>query len=184
MKKKDIILRNSLFIAILAIAFVSCEKDFSSLGSGIIGDNNFETSSVTYPVITYNQDIEAVRTNGLPVNMLGFNNNPVFGSYKADYVSQMAPAQFNPSFGENVVLDSVVLNIPYFSSIIDTDEEGVRTYRIDSVFGDSPINLSVFRNNYFLRDFDPDSEFGDAQQYFSDNQVEMQNEFLQYTYWQ
>ena len=79
----------------------------------------------------------------------------------------MTPSAYDPQFGENIVLDSVVLTIPYFSRAIETDEDGNNTYLIDSIFGDSPIKLSVYKNNYFLRDFNPELEFDSAQRYFS-----------------
>lgn len=180
MKKTTFILRNSILLAILGIVIISCERDFNRIGSGIIGDNNFETASELYPVITYNQNIGPIQTNSLPINMLGVNNHPVYGSFKADFVSQMSPATFDPSFGQNVVLDSVILIVPYFSTLTDTDDDGNRTFELDSVFGDTPINLSIYRNNYFLRDFDPDSEFSEPQQYFSDKSVS-EGEFINQT---
>lgn len=177
MKKIKFILKNSLLLAILGITIISCERDFNRIGSGIIGDNNFETTSELFPVITYNQNIGPIQTNSLPINMLGVNNHPVYGSYKVDFVSQMAPTAFDPTFGQNIVLDSVILIIPYFSTLTDTDEDGNRTFELDSVFGDTPINLSIYRNNYFLRDFDPESEFNDPQKYFSNKSIS-EGEFI------
>ena len=68
------------------------------------------------------------------------------------------------TIGVNVQLDSVVLTIPYFSDS-EQDDEGVTTYELDSVYGnaDATMKLSIFRNNYFLRDFDPDSNFEQRQ---------------------
>ena len=45
--------------------------------------------------------------------------------------------------------------MPFYSRGVDTSEEGDITYEIDSVYGNSPVKISVFRNNFFLRTFDP-----------------------------
>jgi len=171
MKKIKFIIHNALLIALLSIAFVSCEKDFNSLGSGIIGDNNFETSSVIFPVISYNQTLGPIRSNGLPANLIGFNNDAVFGSYTSNVVAQLGASSYDPDFGYNVKLDSVTLTMPFYSTIIDSNSDGDLTYELDSIFGESPIKLSVYRNNYFLSTFDPNSEFGDTQNYFSDKSI-------------
>ncbi len=165
--KKSHILNVSLLIGLI-FGMSSCDPDFASIGSDLIGDNNFEVNNILYPVTTYNQEIGPLRTNGLPAYLLGYNNDPVFGGYSASFVTQLTPDAYDPVFGENEVLDSVVLYIPYFSLATSTDEEGNSTYDIDSIFGDSPIRLSVFKNNYFLRDFDPDLEFNENLSYFSD----------------
>jgi len=142
MKKINKALKKSATLSLIIVAFVSCEKEFSSLGTEVIGGTNFETVSEKYPTITYNKGVDPVRTD--------------------------ASSTVNPNFGTEVVLDSVVLTVPYFTSVIDTDEEGVQEYRLDSIFGTSPMKLSAFRNNYYLRDFDPDSNFEEPQRYYSD----------------
>ena len=162
-------IRSPFFIVVLIVlGIMSCDKDFANLGTDIIGDVNFGTGNITYPVITYNQDVGAVQSNELPAYILGYNNDPVFGSATASFVGQLTPGDYNFNFGENPVLDSVVLYIPYFSRLTETDADGNNTYLIDSIFGDSPIKLSVFKNNYFLRGFNPDEEFSDELVYYSD----------------
>ena len=145
----------------------ACDKEFASIGTDIIGQFNFDTESVTYPVITYNKGLGPVQTNILPSYLLGYNTDDLYGSFSASIVGQLTPSAFDPTFGENVVLDSVVLNIPYFSRLVETDGEGNDVYEIDSIFGNSPIKLSVFRNDYFLRDFSPDLEFDEQLVYYA-----------------
>jgi hypothetical protein len=49
----------------------------------------------------------------------------------------------NPTIGKNPVIESVVLTIPYFSTLKSTDANG--TYQLDSIYGpsDAKIMLSV-----------------------------------------
>lgn len=168
MKKIKVTLQNCALFTVLVLIFAACENDFTSIGTGIIGNNNFETNSMTYPVISYNYDLDAVQTNNLPSNKLGFHNDPFYGNYTASIVAQMSTENFNPVFSDNIVLDSVVLYVPYFSRVVDTDENGDSTYELDSVFGNTPIKLSIYENKYFLRDFDPSLELGERLVYFSD----------------
>ena len=168
MRKINITIQNILLLLVLVASFVACERDFATIGSGIISENDFNTSSQMFPVITYNQDLEAIQTNTMPAILLGYNNDPLYGDYTANFVVQMTAAQYDPVFGQNVVLDSVVLTLPYFSVLTETDEDGNGTYELDSVFGSTPIRLSIYENRYFLRTFDPDLDFTDDLKYFSD----------------
>lgn len=168
----------------------SCDKDFTSIDSDVINaDNaiNFNSSSVEYSLRSSNEQINAVKTNNLPSFLLGYNNNPLFGTTKASFLGQLVPTEFSPSFGDNVILDSVVLTIPYYSRGIDTDDDGNISYEIDSVYGSSKTKLYVYKNNFYLRDFNPGGDFSDSQNYYSNgamsveeiiNQAEIEGELL------
>jgi hypothetical protein len=75
----------------------------------------------------------------------------------------------NPTIGKNPVIESVVLTIPYFSSLKSTDANGDATYQLDSIYGpsDAKIMLSVFESGYFMRDLDPAGGFQQAQKYYT-----------------
>jgi len=170
MKTSKTILQNIGLLTILVFGFVSCEKEFASIDSDVINSDNttnFETDFFEFPVRTYNKKVDPFQTNGLPSNLLGYYNDAVYGSSTINFVGQMTPTGYDPTFGENVVLDSVVLSMPYYANVTDTDEDGNNTYEIDSIFGSTPIRLSVYENNFFLRDFNPDLEFNSTQNYFS-----------------
>ena len=182
------------YIKLLSVFFIflifSCDKDFTSIDSDVISSENainFSTSLIDYPLIASNLGLNPVKSNNLPSFMLGYNNNPVFGESKASFLGQVIPTEFSPSFGENVVLDSVVLTIPYYSRGVETSEEGDITYEIDSVYGNTPTKLYVYKSNFYLRDFDPSGDFSDSQNYYSNgslsnseyiNQAEVEAELL------
>ncbi|MBN4070552.1 DUF4270 domain-containing protein [Olleya sp. AH-315-F22] len=181
MKKINTILKNTALLIFILGSLIACDKDFASLDSDVINpDNaiNFSTDFEEYTVITYNKNTGPVQTNGLPAYLLGYNFDPVYGNSTSNFVTQVSPSFFNPIFGENIVLDSVVLTVPYFSKSIETDDDGNITYELDSIFGNTPIKLSIYKNNYFLRDFDPDSEFNDRQKYFSNGSTFSEGELL------
>ena len=164
-------------ILLVIIIFTSCEKDFVSFNSEVINSNNainFTTNSVEYEITTRSKMLSPVQTNNLPSFLLGSYNHPQFGRSNSSFVGQMVPSEYNHDFGDNVVLDSVVLTIPYYSRGIDTSEEGDITYEIDSVYGDSPIKISVYKNNFFFRTFDPFSDFDTSQNYFSNGSLSVE----------
>lgn len=168
--------RVSLYLVLcLTLIFAqSCEKDFTSLDSDVINSDNainFETNSIEYPIVTHSKIVDPVQSNNLPSFLLGYNNHAIYGESTSSFVGQMVPDQYSPDFGDNTVLDSVILTIPYFSRGIETSDEDDITYELDSVYGDSPIKLSIYRNNFFLRSFDPYGEFDDSQKYYSNGSL-------------
>lgn len=170
MKNIKIALKNISILVLLMTSFIACDKDFASIDSAIVNNDNtthFNTSNQGYSVITYNKKLEPVQTNSLPLNLLGVYNDPLYGKTTSTFVTQVSSSLLDPDFGDNVVLDSVVLTIPYFSRAVDTNTEGNTVYELDSVFGNGFVNLSIYESNYFLRSFDPNTEFNTAQRYFS-----------------
>ena len=168
---------SQLIIILISIIIVSCEKDFASFDSQVINSENainFSTNSIEYSLTNRSMKVNPVQTNNLPSFLLGTYNHPQFGRSNSSFVGQMVPSEYNHDFGENVVLDSVVLTIPYFSRGIETSEEGDTTYEIDSVYGSNPIKISIFRNNFFFRTFDPFSGFDSAQSYFSNGSLSLE----------
>jgi hypothetical protein len=123
----------------------ACDNEFSEIGTGIVGIPDFEIQNSTYPITTYNKKITSFQSNGLAENLLGYYYDPIFGSTKVDFVGQLTPKTFTPSFGDDTVLDSVVLTIPY-TNTADTSED-TTTYELDSLYGSDPIKLSIFKNN-------------------------------------
>ncbi|TVZ52439.1 DUF4270 domain-containing protein [Dokdonia sp. Hel_I_53] len=164
-------------LAVIGFAFliVACEEDFGTLGTDIVGEVNFDTNlAADFKVAAYSKNyadgtsFNGVQTNNLPAGVLGFYNDPVYGPTTASLLSQVTLSNYNPDFGNETVIDSVVFSMPYFSQIVDTDDEGNNTYAIDSLFGNSgDMKLSLYRSNYFLNSLDPDSDFENPAVYFS-----------------
>ena len=184
-------MKNIKFLSVFFIIFIyACDKDFTSIDSDVISAQNainFNTTSIDYPIVASNLRLNPVSSNNLPSFMLGYNNNPFFGESKASFLGQIIPSEFSPSFGENVVLDSVVLTIPYYSRGVETSEEGDITYEIDSIYGNTATKLYVYKSNFYLRDFNPSGDFSDSQNYYSNgalsnsesiNQSEIEAELL------
>ncbi|MEZ7499313.1 DUF4270 domain-containing protein [Flavobacterium sp. Arc3] len=164
---------NSFFKKILLVACVvflySCDKDYNSIGDGLIGDNHFDFVKYTSNVVAYNQKVGPIQSNNLAVNALGIYDNPAFGTTTASFATQIVLETINPTIGKNPVIESVVLTIPYFSTLTATDASGDGTYELDSIQGPSvgKIKLSVYESGYFMRDLDPNANFQEAQKYYT-----------------
>ncbi|MCI9844395.1 DUF4270 domain-containing protein [Flavobacterium pectinovorum] len=143
-----------LLIATVAV-FYSCDKEFNAIGDDLIGDNHFDLEAEDYTVTTYNQKVTPVVSNNLPVNALGIYNNPVFGTTTANFNTQVTLESYAPTLGVEVAIDSVTLNIPYFSTAKSINEKGVTTYELNSIYGpeEGKIKLSVYESGILLNNY-------------------------------
>ncbi|MFS4415894.1 DUF4270 domain-containing protein [Maribacter sp. 2307ULW6-5] len=143
----------ALFLAISPMA--SCEEDLGTIGGSVVGSEPFVTGKEVFDVFAYNKNVEAVRTNKLPVYQLGTFNDPVYGKTEAFVTSQLTLGSPRPTFGllsqaredenvaddlvttidENETVTEVFLYIPYLTKEgnRDTDQDGV-----DDIFDDAP----------------------------------------------
>lgn len=172
---------SSFFKKMLLIAGVillySCDKEFNAVGDGLIGDNHFDLLEYTSDVIAYNQKTGPVQSNNLPVNPLGIYDNPAFGKTTANFATQIVLATANPTIGDEAVIDSVYLSIPYYSTLKTTNTDGSRVFELDSIYGASKakIKLSVYESGYYMRDLDPLGGFQQSQKYFTDQNADFDN---------
>lgn len=168
--KKNFVVALVLLIGVL----VSCDKDFNTIGSGIVGEGNYEFKrKVVENIAIYSKPTGAVQSNNLSVNSLGVYTDDYFGEQKAGFVTQVELAAFtNPDLGVDIevqTVDSVYLYVPYFSEQTATGS-GIEanTYELNSVYGDisSTFDLKIYENGYFLSDFDTNDPT-QAQKYYS-----------------
>lgn len=158
-------------LAATAVFLYSCDKDFNAIGDDLIGDDHFGLESEKYDVIAYNQEVTPIQSNSLTTNALGIYDNPVFGTTTANYNTQVALAAYAPSIGETPVIDSVVVNIPYFSRLISTNTNGTHVYELDSIYGkqaDATLKLSVYESKFQMRSSYFDNGTQLAQLYYND----------------
>lgn len=172
----------SFFKKVLIVAVVlflySCDKDYNTIGSDLIGDNHFGFEKYTSAVVSYNQKIGPIQSNNLNVNALGIYDNPAFGTTTANFASQVSLETLNPTIGNNPEIASVVLTIPYYSTLLSTDTDGNHVYELDSIYSggtDAKIKLSVYESGYFMRDLDPIEGFQTAQSFYTDQNADFDN---------
>jgi hypothetical protein len=171
MKKTKKALKTICTMLILTLVAVACDKDFSTVKSDIEGSENFNTDSKKFPIVAFNKKLNPVQTTDLSSNALGVYDGNIYGLTTASVISQIVPTRFNPNFGLEPELESVILTIPYFatnegSDVNDAESTLYSMGEKDSLFGNAPIKLSIYRNNYFLRDFNPENA-EESQKYYS-----------------
>ncbi|MBC7641983.1 MAG: DUF4270 domain-containing protein [Flavobacterium sp.] len=144
-----------IFLLSIIIVISSCDKDVNEIGANLVGNDHYGYSSYTdASVIAFTQKTGPVPTNNLPVNQLGIYDNKVFGKTVANFATKLELATLGLTFSSPIVT-SVTLNIPYYSTITSTDNNGRPIYKLDSITGKYPtskIKLSVYRNGYEMLD--------------------------------
>ena len=131
-------------LAILVIItnfFLSCDKEFHSVGVDLLSETSIKTSSFSAPVYAYQKKLNYFQTDGLPLGQLGKIHIPGFGVSKASITSQLRFSDL-PVFGnytqeaeeakensavidENEKVTAVYLDIPFFNNRDDADQDGV-----------------------------------------------------------
>lgn len=153
------------------MVFISCDQDFNTIGSDLVGDEHFDFSTHEAQLKAYSVKTNEVQTNNLPINPLGIYNNPYFGITKANFVSELSLATAQPKFGTNVQVENVILYVPYFSTVETNNTDGSKVYSLQSIYGankESKMKLSVYENGYYLNSYNPNDNFQTQQRYFSD----------------
>lgn len=141
------------FLAVMAVFLYSCDKDFNAIGDGLVGDDHFGLEAEKYDVVAFNQEVTPIQSNTMTPNALGILDNPLFASTTANFVTQVGLSSYPIKVGDSPVIESVVLEIPYFSHKTVTDNEGNTTYVLDSIYGDKngKIKLSVYESGIQMR---------------------------------
>ena len=163
-------LKNSMLkittVAAVVFSFIACEEDFETIGSDVIGEPGFnaelyDEAEISARSLSYGP----VQTNNLQLNLLGVYQDPIFGAQEASVLTNLVITNANPSFGTQPVLDSVVLSVPYFSREVTVEDE--TEFKLDSIYGDGPIKLTITESRFYLNSFDPETNFEKAQKYYS-----------------
>lgn len=155
---------------LLFVGFVSCEKDFTDIGSGVISNTEFSTGDVFLDVEITQNNITSVRADNIRLGILGeywlgVYNKPYAKKIAAGFVSQLslpsgleiskAPVNDTTTIYN---LDKVILKIPYTSIFTGKQADGKSKFRLDSILGNPslPTELEVYRNGTFINLLNPE----------------------------
>ncbi|CAM3976801.1 MULTISPECIES: DUF4270 domain-containing protein [Flavobacterium] len=176
---KKIVSKIALMLSIVAI--VSCDKDFNTIGSDVIGDDHFgleKKEDVT--LVAYTKATGAVQSNNLPTNSLGIYSDGYFGESKSTFVSQLELSSVSPDFGIEIDIqanDSVYLYVPYFNKQTATGSgNDANTFELQSIYGEyetASFDLKIYENKYYLRSFDA-IDPSVSQKYYSDQKDDVE----------
>lgn len=193
------IIKNVGLVLLLFLGITACEKDIENIGIDLVDNGKFDVGDSLTKIIGYNINVDSSRVdnNNLknrPGYLMGVNQNTNFGHLKATVASQLILPAFGVNFGDNAIIDLVVLDIPYYSTkdTVQTakdpitgeelvDEDGnpiiVPSFRLDSVFGNTDIEFEVKISELetFLNVLDPEDPTKNKT-YYSDREYQISNE--------
>ncbi len=159
------IFEKSTYVVALILVFtavISCEEDFTDIGTTIIDNTKFTTGSVEVDVEMRNSPIEKVKSDNLSVEpgqyLLGVHASDDYEKIEASIVSQLQIlSTFQVVDDENVydsdttvvtTIDTVFLRLPYQVALNDDSDE----YELDSIIGNQSkaFNLNVYQTSTYL----------------------------------
>lgn len=181
--------------ALILVFAGSCTQEFNTIGADVIGGGDFNVErTVIDDIFLTNTKLGPVRSNFLPLYQLGTRQDGTFGRRTASVAAQLrllsanGSTNYNPTFGnftkeveeanladdDDLTIDdnervvNAYLDIPFFSTVTETTDDE-NTYELDSIFGnrDTPFNMKVEELTFFLRSLDPDNNFQQVQQYYT-----------------
>ncbi len=167
-----------LFIVIFG-AIVSCERDIENIGVDLINNNRFGVGDTLFDVVSYTIPVDSSRVDNnkftaQPGYLFGVNRNQNFGVLKSSFSTQLLLPGEGVDFGDNAIIDLVVLNIPYYSTkdtvqyaadpvtgelILDKEGKPIVTpsFILDSIYGNQDLEyqLKISELTTFLNTLDP-----------------------------
>ncbi len=187
---------------VLILGFSACEKDLQDIAVDIVDKNDFSVGDSLINIIAYNANIDSSRVDNnnaekKPLPLIGVNRNNNFGYMQSAISTQLFLPVTGVHFGENTIIDRVVLDIPYFATrdaedqeAIDPDtgnpifdEDGnpimVPSFQIDSIYGNKSqaFNISVHELGTFLNVLDPENPT-QSLKYYSDKVYQLKDELF------
>ncbi len=176
---KAAIFRNIGAGVLCLLGISACERDLEDIAVDLAGQRPFGVGDSLIEVIAYNVSRDSNRTDNndatkLPLALYGVHRDNDFGLLRSKLVSQVYLPLNGVDFGDNAVIDEVVVTLPYYyardgvQDAIDpdtglpiTDEDGdtlkVPNFLLDSVYGnrEAEFQARVFELGTFLNTLDP-----------------------------
>ena len=181
---------------------IACEKDLEDIAIGLVDNEYFSTGDSIFEVLAYTVHDEPSRVDNnwasrTPLYLLGINKDENFGYKKSALISQAFLPLTGVDFGDNAVIDTVILDIPYYATrsledqnatdpdtgeIIE-DEDGnpisVPDFTLDSVYGNrsQAFNIKINELETYLNVLDPEDPTKNKS-YYSDKDYELNSELF------
>lgn len=98
----------------------SCEPDSDKLGEQFFVDGEAQANIKGFDLIAYNiNNNDSVRSDAARLDSatIGVFSDPIFGKQNASYATQLRLSTYDPDFGTNPIVDSVVMVVkPYYNA--------------------------------------------------------------------
>ncbi len=149
---------------------ISCEKDFEDIAVNLIDNKAFSVGDTLLEIISYNKNVMSSRVDNneagkVPLSLLGVYQDNDFGYMRSALISQLKLPILGVNFGDNAVIDLVVVDMPYLlkdTLVIkeiteDKDTIYERVKSLDFIYGNRKMeyNITVNELGTFLNTLDP-----------------------------
>ena len=122
MKRYCHFLYKTLIISVLVVLYTACSKTTESIGNGLLSENDYIGAYYidTLQIHCHSECIDSLFSKGLTTVLLGSMMDPVMGRTDANLFTQLHVSSTNHYFGDEPVIDSVVLQLAYNGYYGDT----------------------------------------------------------------
>ncbi len=174
------------FVLTLFTAVISCEKDFTDIGSNVISNTKFDTDVFLVDITAENSPVEKVVSDNISRELgqylLGVYANADYEKLEASIVSQVSINTGLNTIDPDTItkyqtnetsivysIDTVFIKLPYQATFKETSSSGP-VYSIDSIIGDpsQAFNLNVYQTDTYLSSLNP-LDPSQANTYYSDH---------------
>ena len=134
------ILFKTLIFSVLVIFGTACSKTTESIGNGLLSDNDHigVAFTDTLHLSCHSIIVDSMPTKGPASILLGSMMDPVMGLTDAGFVTQLHLSSTNQYFGDNPIIDSVVLQLYINGYYGDTTTwQTVHVYELSEALVDS-----------------------------------------------
>ena len=147
------------FYIVYFLFFISCNKEYNTIGTDFLRSDTFDTNVEYVDVAVKQKQIPPFKSIALPIYQLGKIQDQIFGNRDASFVTQLGLEELNPIFGitsqtkeeegddsniliikENELVVDAYLDIPFYNNTFDSDGDGViDEYDVDpfDIYSDS-----------------------------------------------
>lgn len=168
--KKSI--KKSLYLGVLLFiisGIISCEKDFTDIGTNIIKNTQFNSKDTVLDIIITNSGVESVRADGISIKLgqylLGVHNSPDYEKIEASIISQLGISSnlsvTDKTYGADTIvettIDAAFIKLPYNATLIENTADGRFVYQLDSIIGntDASFTFNAYQSDTYLNVLNP-----------------------------
>ena len=131
LKKKYV---SALCASVLSIIFFACKEDIGNVGLNVQPEDELlnTTLDTNTIIVAYSAKNDSVITSNTAMNLLGDIGDPVFGRTQAAICTQFRLSGSQVKFGEDSIVDSLILNLAYGGYYGDTMQSlRIRVYELN-----------------------------------------------------
>jgi len=122
----------------------NCEPEIDSLGEQLFANDGTTGNEVPFDLIAFNidnNDMVRADYSTLGSGVIGVFNEPQFGRQEASYFTQIRMSAYDPDFGTNAVVDSVVMVLK--PNIVNSSDSLVTTTNESYVFPNGNVDAKL-----------------------------------------